>query len=172
MLYLVQLYVILRAPSTQSQVRVLVLELQFRLQSHYRYLQGPWRNETVVVEHAQPSRRMNRPTKAVLSPELKAFYESHNVNVESLLSESGSSVRFIRLNPRFSAKDTLSQLPDAKPIPWLHPKFGFYSIPARMKLQQSECFRSGRVYGMDVSSGAAVAVLMSNLYDKESCHIP
>jgi 16S rRNA C967 or C1407 C5-methylase (RsmB/RsmF family) len=112
-------------------------------------------------------RRMDQPTRAVLSPELKAFYENHNISVESLLNESGSSVRFIRLNPRFSATDTLSQLPDASPIPWLHAKFGFYSIPSNIKLQQSECFRSGRVYGMDVSSGAAVAVLMSSLYDKE-----
>lgn len=112
--------------------------------------------------------RMNHPTKAVLSPELKSFYENHNVSVESLFSENGSSVRFIRLNPRFSATDTLSLLPDATPIPWLHSKFGFYSIPSNVKLQQSECFRSGRVYGMDVSSGAAVAALMSNLYDKET----
>lgn len=111
----------------------------------------------------------NQDKSSILSPELKAFYESHSVNVESLLVENDASVRFIRLNPRFDKTETLSLFQEAKPmsIPWLHDKFGFYAIPGSIKLQQSESFRSGRVYGMDVSSGAAVAVLLSSLYDKE-----
>lgn len=48
------------------------------------------------------------------------------------------------------------------PIPWLDECFGFYAIPGKFSLAQSYVFRSGRVYGMDVSSGAAVAALLSN----------
>jgi 16S rRNA C967 or C1407 C5-methylase (RsmB/RsmF family) len=109
---------------------------------------------------------MSYSRTAALSQELASFYESHNINLDSLLGE-GSTIRFIRINPRFDAAETLALLPDARPIPWLHCRFGFYGIPSGIKLRQSECFRSGRVYGMDVSSGVAVAVLFSTLYDKE-----
>lgn len=109
-----------------------------------------------------------------ISSNLKAFYESHSVSVDSILGDESSSSqhRFIRLNPQMDEKETLSLLAKEispatpRPIPWLN-GFGFYAVPASVKLSQSECFRSGRVYGMDVSSGAAVAVLMSNKYDAD-----
>jgi 16S rRNA C967 or C1407 C5-methylase (RsmB/RsmF family) len=41
----------------------------------------------------------------------------------------------------------------------------FYALPGDFSLAQSPCFRSGRVYGQDVSSGAAVAALLSEQYD-------
>ncbi len=47
------------------------------------------------------------------------------------------------------------------PIPWLDDCFGFHAIPGDFSLAQSKAFRSGRIYGMDVSSGAAVAALLS-----------
>ena len=110
-------------------------------------------------------------TSTVISPELQAFYEKHNIqNIESSLL-STSSVRFIRLNPRYDADETLELLKqelDGKPvtgIPWLDGSFNFYAISGGFKLAQSSCFRSGRVYGMDVSSGAAVAALLSSVYD-------
>jgi 16S rRNA C967 or C1407 C5-methylase (RsmB/RsmF family) len=108
----------------------------------------------------------NSVKTAKLSQDLATFYDCHNVNLSSILDES-STTRFIRINPRFDAAETLGLLPDARPIPWLHDRFGFYAIPSSIKLRQSECFRSGRVYGMDVSSGVAIAVLLTTLYDKE-----
>lgn len=42
---------------------------------------------------------------------------------------------------------------------------GFYAVPGPFSLQKSQVFRSGRIYGMDVNSGAPVAVLLSSLYD-------
>lgn len=50
-------------------------------------------------------------------------------------------------------------------IPWLHESLGFYAVPGDFRLAQSPSFRSGRIYGMDVSSGAAVAALLSDQHD-------
>jgi 16S rRNA C967 or C1407 C5-methylase (RsmB/RsmF family) len=44
----------------------------------------------------------------------------------------------------------------------------FYALPGDFSLAQSPCFRSGRVYGQDVSSGAAVAALLSEQYDDDT----
>ena len=51
-------------------------------------------------------------------------------------------------------------------VPWLESIWGFYALPANFPLSTSPCFRSGRIYGMDVSSGAGVAVLLTNHHDK------
>ena len=44
----------------------------------------------------------------------------------------------------------------------------FFAIPGEFSLNRSTSFRSGRVYGMDVTSGAAVAALLFDLYDLEN----
>lgn len=111
-----------------------------------------------------------------LSLELQEFYDSHTTGdtIHELLLASSKAPRFIRLNPRYDPQETLKNLTAEmkiapKPISWLDPGLGFYSIDGEFKLAQSPCFRSGRVYGMDVSSGAAVAVLLSERYDKQTC---
>ena len=43
-----------------------------------------------------------------------------------------------------------------EPVPWLP---GFFSLRGSAKLVRSECYRAGRVYGIDAASGAAVAAL-------------
>eukprot|EP00977_Amphora_coffeiformis_P007255 scaffold1573_cov173-Amphora_coffeaeformis.AAC.12 len=50
---------------------------------------------------------------------------------------------------------------DAYPrhVKWL-PEQGFYALPAAFPLVSSQCYQDGRVYGQDVSSGAAVAALL------------
>lgn len=48
------------------------------------------------------------------------------------------------------------------PVPWLRE---FFAIPEEFGLSRSTSFQSGRVYGMDVTSGAAVAALLFNSYD-------
>ena len=57
------------------------------------------------------------------------------------------------------------------PIPWLDDCFGFYAIPGDFSLAQSKTFRSGRIYGMDVSSGAAVAALLSGYEAKHNVRV-
>ena len=49
------------------------------------------------------------------------------------------------------------------PVPWLNSKehqLEFFAIPAEFSLNRASSFQSGRVYGMDVTSGAAVAALL------------
>ena len=47
-------------------------------------------------------------------------------------------------------------------VPWLD---GYFAIPSCFKLQKSKSFQTARIYGQDVSSGAAVAALLSNIHD-------
>jgi 16S rRNA C967 or C1407 C5-methylase (RsmB/RsmF family) len=97
------------------------------------------------------------------------FYAEHDVAVQDFLSAAASvPYRFVRLNPRFDANETLQRLKeeaasDPLAVPWLD---GFYALPATFSLNQSTCFQSSRVYGQDVSSGAAVAALMTDKYDR------
>ena len=92
--------------------------------------------------------------------------------------DGGAPCRFVRLNPRYSREETLSLLREelgeggrggAFPaaVPWLRParEMAFYALPSSFALSRSGCFRSGRVYGMDVSSGAAVAALLYDNHD-------
>ena len=103
-------------------------------------------------------------------------------------SNSSSQHRFIRLNPRFDSDKTLELLKSELhhhqdgdnidhtdteqeyplPIPWLnskHHEVEFFAIPYDFSLNKSLSFKSGRVYGMDVTSGAAVAALLFDVYD-------
>lgn len=96
--------------------------------------------------------------------------------------------RYVRLNPRFGRDETLSLLKseivqqqsstdgcdDGKkyplPVSWLTPtkdddQFEFFAIPGDFSLNRSSSFQSGRVYGMDVTSGAAVLALLFDTYD-------
>jgi len=57
------------------------------------------------------------------------------------------------------------------PVPWLNSKqhkVEFFAVPSHFSLNKSQCFQSGRVYGMDVTSGAAVAVLLFDIYDVDN----
>jgi 16S rRNA C967 or C1407 C5-methylase (RsmB/RsmF family) len=47
-------------------------------------------------------------------------------------------------------------------VPWME---GYYALPSEFNLQKSKLFQSARIYGQDVSSGAAVAALLSSKYD-------
>ncbi len=108
---------------------------------------------------------------------LKDFYDSHNIEISSLLNTSTSNNkspflhRFVRLNPRYESEETLrilrKELGGIPPIhvPWL-PNDAFYAIPADFALSSSSGFQSGRFYGMDVSSGAAVSALLSDTHNR------
>jgi hypothetical protein len=55
------------------------------------------------------------------------------------------------------------------PVPWLlsqKHQLEFFAIPGDFCLNKSSSFRSGRVYGMDVTSGAAVAAMLLDIYDQ------
>lgn len=118
----------------------------------------------------------------LLSQDLKEFYANHNVELSGLLNttKEGSDsspfpYRFIRLNPRYDKSETLKLLKEEMEggkvplqVHWLDEKWGFFALPADFPLASSKSFRSGRVYGMDVSSGAGAAALLSTMYDKKA----
>lgn len=122
-----------------------------------------------------------------ITEDLRSFYAQHGVDVDRLKEGSDEGAegcfasRFIRLNPAVDAQETLSKLKkeledlpnnpissEPIPVPWLDDKLGFYALPGDFKLSRSQCYQEGRIYGMDVSSGAAVAALLSNQYDKDN----
>lgn len=124
-----------------------------------------------------------------VSQELRSYYEKHGVDVDRLVMDGVdggeddtttglfSTWRFIRLNPRFCREETLLRLKkeladshlgkslEPQPVSWMEEGLGFFSLPGDFRLAQSPCYREGRVYGMDISSGAAVAALLSDRYD-------
>ena len=54
-------------------------------------------------------------------------------------------------------------------MPWLLSQqhgLEFFAIPGDLPLNKTTSFQSGRVYGMDVTSGAAVASLLLDIYDQ------
>lgn len=118
----------------------------------------------------------SKPVKSVLriSNELQKFYAEHNVDLSSLISGKADPFpyRYVRLNPRYNRTETLKMLKeelgwseDPLPVTWIDTSWGFYALPSSFSLATSRCFKSGRIYGMDVSSGAGPAVLLSNNYD-------
>ncbi|EJK71115.1 hypothetical protein THAOC_07474, partial [Thalassiosira oceanica] len=55
-------------------------------------------------------------------------------------------------------------------VPWLRSSqhgFEFFAIPEEFGLNKSESFQSGRIYGMDATSGAAVAALLFDMFDRD-----
>ena len=138
-------------------------------------------NSVEIDEERDQEERKKSPI--LLSKELNDFYASHNVDLTGLLEgstqENNASPlphRFIRLNPRHNQNETLALLgrelgggKEAVPVPWLQDNWGFYALPGNFPLATSQCFRRGRIYGMDVSSGAGVAALLSSNYDKKPC---
>jgi len=128
---------------------------------------------------APSDRQQRQQTTSKLPKEIVDYYSRHGV--ESV-EEANATHRFVRLNPRYGKEETLSLLqkevatragtanddnssPFPLQVPWLNGRLGFYALPADFGLAGSDCFRTGRVYGMDISSGAAVAALLYDDHD-------
>jgi len=67
----------------------------------------------------------------------------------------------IQQHSNLAAKQSLFLIP----VPWLDDRLHFYALNGFFSLSTSTCFRNGRIYGMDVSSGAAVAALLWDVCD-------
>ena len=163
--------------------------LSEELRDHYRN-HGVADVEAYITQQQQHPQDGNQPGHMTPhAQEESSGVDPQNVNADDFNSISGRS-RFIRLNPRFDKDETLQLLKEElshefqnirthdrkeiqmliQPIPWLSKtnKLDFYAIPEKFNLSRSQCFSGGRVYGMDVSSGAAVAALILNEFDVES----
>ena len=108
------------------------------------------------------------PPPPLLSPHLSSHYASHSLPSPALSSfltdQSKAPHRYVRLNPRHSFSQTLTDLraqtgSSPIPVPWLPPEAGFYAIPSECRLKNLEVYEKGRLSGMDVTSGAAVVAL-------------
>ncbi|GMF13326.1 unnamed protein product [Phytophthora lilii] len=110
------------------------------------------------------------------------FLQQHQVAASDLLtpSRNGDSLRFFRLkqlgddadneaeDPRLKSiaanlarEAATDEAEEAKPIvpeavPWLS---GFFSLPSSAPLARVDLYRSGQLYGIDISSGFAVSLL-------------
>ncbi|KAG1693020.1 hypothetical protein DVH05_024056 [Phytophthora capsici] len=110
------------------------------------------------------------------------FLNDHEVDAKDLLNPSpnGDSLRFFRLkkqadsnshedkDPRLQeiatnlsleAQESDLEAPNdlqPKPVDWLP---GFYSLPMTAPLARMSLYKTGQVYGMDISSGYAVTLL-------------
>jgi len=103
--------------------------------------------------------------ESTIDETVSAHYAAHSMSSASITDfiadETSTLHRFIRLNPRFDLSTTLSLLSPLNPIrvPWLPASTNFYAIPATANLSTNELYLSGKIYGMDCSSGAAIAAL-------------
>eukprot|EP00697_Spironema_sp_BW2_P002057 gnl/Spiro4/12765_TR6765_c0_g1_i1.p1 gnl/Spiro4/12765_TR6765_c0_g1~~gnl/Spiro4/12765_TR6765_c0_g1_i1.p1 ORF type:complete len:355 (+),score=72.35 gnl/Spiro4/12765_TR6765_c0_g1_i1:131-1195(+) len=116
-------------------------------------------------EHKKPVPFRMRPTMLqapeVLPPRFVDFLTENGISPEAyhFHLRVGEQFRFIRLNPRnpVSVEELTAEfgvVPD--PVPWLP---GFFRLPATTQIASSRSYRSGQIYGMDASSGAAVEIL-------------
>ena len=69
--------------------------------------------------------------------------------------------RYIRISPRAPStvdrQELVRQLgASVDPVPWLE---GYYQVPSHVKIAGCDAYKKGYLYGIDVSSGAAVAAL-------------
>ena len=133
---------------------------------------------------------------------LQEFYKSHNIDISGDSISCYCPYRYIRLNPRYDEDQTLNMLRNEvrslsdnsivedteesksndnnlpqKPtsvlsVPWLETRWAFYALPANFPLSKSPCFRSGKIYGMDVSSGVGIAVLLTDYHDNTTVFNP
>ena len=105
---------------------------------------------------------------------LRDYYSQFNISLSNV--RDYMPYRFVRLHPAFSREETLEMLKKEFPsdsnypilVPWIDPSFGFYALPGDFRLNQSPCYQNGRIYGQDVSSGAAVAALLSDYHDRKT----
>jgi len=139
------------------------------------------KTETVENATAKLKQQQEQEQPLQLSKELREFYKNHDVDPTKI--SNNPQYRYIRLNPRFHKIETLSKLEkemrvngdiensnkkntsNVISVPWLEDRWGFYAIPANFPLSISPSFRAGRIYGMDVSSGAGVAVLLTDFHN-------
>ena len=158
-------------------------DIGFRAESNSSSL-----NSAAITDTA--SRAGVRAPSLEFSEELEEFYKSHNFYPSIDTISCYCPWRFVRLNPRYDKDETLkilqeevknlrnnkisedagaeyhsSEVTTITSVPWLESRWGFYALPAKFPLSKSLSFRSGKIYGMDVSSGAAVAALLTDHYD-------
>eukprot|EP01147_Barroeca_monosierra_P009394 gene9394-1641_t len=114
-------------------------------------------NELSLVSDADEQQRVR--SVSGLPKAFRQFLEDNGISEESYTSAfKYSHLRYIRLSKdsELSFETLKHQLPDIIPVSWCP---SFYSLPHRVPVASSQAYREGHIYGMDVSSAAAVLSL-------------
>eukprot|EP00959_Pyramimonas_sp_CCMP1952_P032355 679218-Pyramimonas_sp.AAC.1 len=94
-----------------------------------------------------------------LHKSFQSFLESNGLDA-SIYEKCESIPRYIRINPRIpdtAVSDLEVQLGTGlNKVDWLP---HFYSFPDSVSIAGSDAYKTGRIYGIDAASGAAVIAL-------------
>ena len=120
-----------------------------------------------VAGASQPSASAAQPSAAPFSftadtvhsfpPAFLAFLRDNDIHVDNY--RITDVPRYLRVSPRASL--TQAELErqlgtSCEPVAWLP---GYFRLRGDVKIATSDAYRAGHIYGIDVSSGAAVAAL-------------
>ncbi|EGD75539.1 hypothetical protein PTSG_06609 [Salpingoeca rosetta] len=110
------------------------------------------------TQPAQPQSSLQMKPEA-LPAAFRAFLRDNDIDEDAYTAAfEHLDLRYIRLSKRVQLKEEElgAEFPGIRPVPWCP---GFYAMPHTAKLASSALYTNGHVYGMDVSSGAAVTAL-------------
>ena len=101
----------------------------------------------------------NEETASRFPPAFVAFLRANNIHPDNYAFHDVP--RYVRVSPRHEGTLVQSEIERQlgiaiEPVEWLP---GYYRVPSHIKIAGCEAYRSGQLYGIDVSSGAAVVAL-------------
>lgn len=101
----------------------------------------------------------NDETASKFPPAFVAFLKANDIHPDNYAFHDVP--RYVRVNPRHAdvlpQREIERQLGVAiEPVSWLP---GYYCVPSNVKIAGCAAYQTGQLYGIDVSSGAAVAAL-------------
>ncbi|KAJ3053409.1 hypothetical protein HK097_004353 [Rhizophlyctis rosea] len=109
---------------------------------------------TVPTTHADPL-----PSR--FPPAFLKFLEENELDLEQYAFDEAELPRYVRVNTRHSggviAEEELErEFGKVERVEWLE---GFWRLEREARVGGSECYKTGKIYGIDVSSGVAVKAL-------------
>ena len=116
-------------------------------------------------EAAQMDARTSAPffwtdaVAAAFPPAFVAFLKANDIHPDNYAIHDVP--RYVRVSPRHAEHLTATELArqlgaNVEAVEWLP---GYFSVPSNVKIAGCEAYKAGQLYGIDVSSGAAVAAL-------------
>ena len=96
---------------------------------------------------------------AQFPPAFVAFLRANDIHPDNYAV--ADVPRYVRVGPQHASTLGRQQIEqqlgvDVEPVEWLP---GYFRVPSGVKIAGSDAYRAGQLYGIDVSSGAAVAAL-------------
>ena len=119
---------------------------------------GPLASSSTTTTQSAPF-FWNAETTAAFPPAFRQFLEANDIHPDNYAISDVP--RYVRVSPTHATTLTQTELERQlgtaiEPVDWLT---GYFCVPSHIKIAGCDAYRSGRLYGIDVSSGAAVAAL-------------